>query len=127
GVSGKLHVLFPLGIAGKAGLPAAGPTGCGGPALGSASHGEPLQQLAIEPNVELLRPPNAFEVILILPLQTNFDQVLAVDRKVVANGDAAPGSEREIFALTVVLQHVQRDGGGLGRGTGGREAGRWPG
>ena len=127
GVSGKLHVLFPLGIAGKAWLSAAGPTGCGGPALGPASYGEPLQQLPIQPNVESLRPPNAFEVILILPLQTNFDQVLAVDRKVVANRDAAPGSERQIFALPVVLQHVQRDGEGLERGTGRRKTRREPG
>ena len=121
-----LHVLFPFGIAGKAGFAVAGVTGRGGPALGSASDGEPFQQLAIEADVELLRPPHALEVILILPLETNLDEVLAVDGKVVANRDAAARSERQIFALPVVLQHVQRDLECLESRTGGRKARREP-
>ena len=36
-------------------------------------------------------------------------QVLAVDRKVVADRDAAAGSERQVLALPIVLQDVQRD------------------
>ena len=109
GVAADLHVLFPFGIAGKAGLAVAGVTGRGGPALGAAADGEPLQQLAIETDVELLRPAHALEVILILPLQTNLDEVLAVDGKVMANRDAAARSERQIFALPIVLHHVQGD------------------
>ena len=109
GVSVDLHVLFPFGIAGKVWLTVAGVTGRGGPALGAASNGEPLQQLAVEADVELLRPSHALEVILILPLETNLDEVLAVDRKVVANRHAAARSERQIFALPIVLDHVQRN------------------
>ena len=36
-------------------------------------------------------------------------EVLAVDGKVVANRDAATRSERQIFALPIVLHHVQRN------------------
>ena len=109
GVSGKLHVFFPLGIAGKTWLTIAGVTGRGGPALCTAPDREALQQLAIQANVELLRPAHALEVILILPLEANFDEVFAVNRKVVVNRDAAARSERQIFALPVILQHVQRN------------------
>ena len=64
---------------------------------------------AIEPHVELLRPPHAYEVVLILPLQTNLDQVLAVDREVVRDGHAAARSERQVFALPIVLHDMQRN------------------
>ena len=124
GVSRDLHVLFPFGIAGKTWFAIAGITRRGGPALGSASDREPLQQLAVEANIELLRPTHALEVILILPLKTNLDEVLAVDRKVVANRDAATRSERQIFALPVVLQHVQRNLECLDPRTGGRKTRR---
>ena len=126
GVSGNLHVLFPFGVAGKARLSTAGPTLRGGPALGCASHREPLQQLAIQADVEPLRPPDALEVILILPLQADFDQVLAIDRKVVVNRDAAARSQRQVFTLPVVLQHMQRDLEGLELGLGGRQTRRQP-
>src|SRR2546427_5325858 len=93
-VSAKLHVLFPFGIAGKAWLTVARVTGRGRSARGSASDGEAFQQLAIEAGIELLRPTHALEVILILPLETNFDEVLAINWKVVVNGDTATRSKR---------------------------------
>ena len=122
----QLHVLFPLGIAGKARFAVAGVAGRGGPALGSAADREPLQQLAVEPDVELLRPAHAHDVVLILPAETDFDEVLAVDRKVVANGDAAARSERQIFALPIVLHDVQRNLEGLERRNRGRKTRREP-
>src|SRR5262249_3914730 len=122
GVAGKLHVFFPFRIACEARLSTAGPACGGGPALGFASDVEPLQQLAIEPNVEPLRPTHAFEVILILALETNLDQVLAIDWKVMMNRDSAARAERQIFALPVILYHVQRDLEGLEARTSRRKA-----
>ena len=107
GVSRYLHVLFPFGIAGKARLAVAGVTGRGRPALGSASNGESFQQLAIQPGVELLRPPHALDVVLILPLKTNLDEVDAVDRKVVMARNTATRPERQVFAFAIVLYNVQ--------------------
>src|SRR5580692_863386 len=78
-VASDLHVGFPLGRSGKAGLTGAGPTGRGGPALRCASDGETFQQLAIQANVEPLRPSHTFEVILILPLNIYFYGILSVD------------------------------------------------
>ena len=109
GVSPRLHVLFPFGIASKTGFPSTRITGPGGPALGAASDGEPPQQLAIEADVKLLWPSHPLEVTLILPLETDFNHVFAFDRKLVANGHAATRPKREIFVLAVVLQQVQRD------------------
>ena len=106
-VSADLHVLFPRVVAGKAGLAVAGVAGCGGPALRSTADCEALQQLAIETDVELLRPSHALDVVLVLPLQTNLDQVLAFDRKVVVNRKAAARSERQILALALVLHDVK--------------------
>ena len=103
GVARELHVGFPFGIARKTRLAVAGVAGRRGPALACASHREPLQQLAIQADIELLRPSHALEVILILPLQADLNQVLAVDRKVVVNRDAAARAERQILALPVFL------------------------
>src|SRR5437667_22232 len=126
GVPAALHVLFPFGIAGKAWLTVARVTGGGRSAVVFASDGEAFQQLAIEADVELLRPAHALEVILILPLETNFDEVLAIDRKVVVNGETATRSERQIVALPVILHHVQWNLESLEPRIGGRETGREP-
>src|SRR6185436_13112859 len=105
----ELHVCFPFGIAGKVRLAVAGITRRGRSALRAASDREAFQQSGVEADVELLRPAHAFQVILVLPLETNLDEVLAVDRKVATNRDAAARSERQIFALPIVLDHVQRN------------------
>ena len=104
-----LHIGFPFGIAGEAGLAVAGVAGRRGPALRAASHGETLEELAIQPDIELLRPAHALEVILILALEANFDQVLAVHRKIVVNRHAAAGANRQVFAHAVFLQHMERN------------------
>ena len=108
-IAGELHVPFPLGIAGKARLAIARITERGRPALRVAADSEALHQLSVEAHVELLWPPHAFEVVLILALQANLDEVLAVDREVVRNRDAAARAKRQILALPVVLEHVDRD------------------
>src|SRR5262249_39013993 len=100
---------------------------CGsGPSLRAATDGEPLQQLPVEPNVELLRPAHALDVVLILPLKSNLDQILAAYRKVVVNRDAASGAQREALALTTVRQDMQRDFESLQAWTGGRQSGGEP-
>ena len=125
-VAADLHVRFPFGIAGKAGFAVAGVTGRGGPALSFPSDGEPFQQLAIEPDIELLRPAHAHDVVLILPPETNFDEVLGVDRKDMPNRDAAARSERQILALPIVLHHVQGNLECLEARAGGRQTRRKP-
>ena len=119
-VAGQLHVGFPLGRAGEAGLAIAGVARCRRCPRRLAADGESLDQLAVEPHVELLRPAHAHQVILILATQPDADRVLAVDRKLVANRDPAARSERQVFILPIVLDDVQRNFEGRERGR------RWP-
>src|SRR5262249_606449 len=108
-VRALLHVFFPRVIAGKPRLAITRITGSRGPPLAFAANGEPLHQRTVETDVELLRPAHAHDVVLILPPQTNFDHVLAINRKVVANRHAAARSERQVFALKILLDDMQRD------------------
>src|SRR5262245_20847327 len=126
GVAADLHVLFPAVVAGTSRLAVAGITRRGGPSLRAAADREPLQQLAIEPHVELLRPAHTLDVVLILPLQPDLDRILAVDGKVAANRDPAARSERQLFALAVVLHHMQWNLEGLDPRTGRRQTGCLP-
>ena len=64
---------------------------------------EALHQLAVHADVELLRPPHAHDVVLILPAQTNLYEIRAVGGKIIVNRDAAARAERQILALPVVL------------------------
>ena len=114
-VAGQLHVGFPFGRAGEAGLAIAGVARRRRRARRLAADDESLDQLAVEPHVELLRPAHAHQVVLILPPQPDLDRVLAVDRKLVANRDAAARSERQVFILPIVLDDVQRNLEGLER------------
>src|SRR5215471_5367216 len=99
GVTPQLHVLFPLGISGKARFTVACVTRGGRSAWRSSSHREALHQLAVDTNIEPLRPSHSHQVVLILPPQTNLDDVLAVDGEVVMNGETAARPERQIFGL----------------------------
>jgi hypothetical protein len=56
-----------------------------------------------------LRPAHAHDVVLILPSQANRDRVLAINRKVIANRHAAARSKRQVFALLIVLDDMQRN------------------
>ena len=125
-VAGDLHVLFPAHVPGEAGLAGAGVAGRGRPALRSPPDHEALQQPAIEPHVELLRPAHAHDVVLVLPAELHPDDVFAVDREVVANCHAAARAERQILALAVVLHDVQRNLERLDPGRGRRQAGCEP-
>ena len=126
GVAAHLHVLFPFGIARKTWFAAAGITGRRRPALRPAADSKPFEQAPIEPHIERLRPAHAHDVVLILPPQADFDQVLRVNRKVVVHGDAAARAERQVFALAIVLHDVQRNLECLDRRTRWRKAGRKP-
>ena len=90
-VSGHLHVFFPRGRTSGTRLARAGVTGGCGPELGgSSSHREPLQELSVESEVQLLRPSHTHQVVLVLPTELDLDQVFPINRKIVSNGDAAP-------------------------------------
>jgi hypothetical protein len=96
--------------------------GRGGPAGGRASDGEPLEERSVEADIELLSPAHAHDVVLILAAQTNLDEIFPVDGKVVAKGHAAAGSEGQVFALLIVLHHVQRNLEPVEPATRGRQA-----
>ena len=123
-ITGQLHVRFPRGIAGKARLAVPCVARSRRPAFRTAADGEPFHQLAVETDVELLRPAHALDVVLVLALQANLDRVLAVDGKRVADRHAAARSKRQILALPIVLYHVQRNLEGLDGRARGRQAGR---
>ena len=83
--------------------------GARGSALGAAPHRESLQQLAVEPDIELLGPTHAHQVFLILPAQTHLDLIFATDGKVMPCRDPAPGPKRQVFTLPIVLHDVLRN------------------
>ena len=126
GIAGELHVLFPLGIAGKPRLTVTRVAERGRTSFGRASHGESLDQFAVETDVELLRPAHAFQVVLILTLQSDLDEVLTIDGEGVRDRDAATGSKRKVFALSILLDHVDGDLEGLDPRTRRRQPHREP-
>ncbi len=107
GVATNLHVLFPLRVAREPGLAVTRVAGGCGAALGRAANGEALHQLAIEPDVELLRPSHTHQVVLILAPKLDLDRVLAIDGHVVPDRNAAARSDRQVLALEIVLHDVQ--------------------
>ena len=88
-VAGDLHILFPPRVTGKARLTRAGIAGSGWRSLRSATNHEPIEELTVESNVELLRPAHAHDVVLILTAGANFDDVLTVDRELMRHSGAA--------------------------------------
>ena len=59
-----------------------------------------------------MRPGEADDLLIMLDagsLQTEFDNVLAVEREVVPNRDSAPRTEREILAHALILRQEVRD------------------
>src|SRR6202007_3467777 len=101
--------LFPFGIAGKSGLAVTGVARRGRTSFAFAADRKTFDQFVVDAEIELLRPAHSLDVVLILTLQVHLDRVLAVDREVVANGDPAARSKREILALTIFLRDVQRN------------------
>ena len=121
-VPGHLHVLFPLRVAREAGLAGAGVARRHRPAGSPAADLEPLQEPAVEADVELLRPAHAHDVVLVLPAEPHADDVFAVDGEVVRHGDAAARAEGQVLALAVVLHDVQGNLERLEAGRGRRQA-----
>src|SRR5262249_48031594 len=121
GIRTFLHVFFPLGVAGKSRLTIARVARGSGSPLCFTANGKPLHEGAVQADIELLRPAHAHDVVLILASQSHLDRVLAVDRKVVTNSRAAARPKREVFALAIFLQDVQRDFESLDRWAAGRE------
>ncbi len=109
GVAADLHVLLPRVIAGKSRLAVTFIAGGRRTAFRFSADGETLQEPAVQTDIESLRPSHPFQVILILALQTNLKEILAIDREVVMDGQAAARSERQVFVLPVLLQDMQRD------------------
>ena len=93
-----------------------------GPAAGLAADREPLDQRAVDPDVELMRRAHAEDVVLPVRPQLDLDEVLAVDREVIRDGHAAPRAEWQILTLAVVLPQEQRHVEGLEARSGRRQA-----
>ena len=118
-----LHVHLPFGSAERTRLARARVAGGRGTGVERASTDrESLDERAIEPKVELLRPSHAHQVVLILPTQLDLEQVLPIHRKIVPHCDAAARSEREVLGLPLILNHMQRDLEGLHPGSHGWQA-----
>ena len=79
-----------------------------------AADRETADALAVHADVELVRPAEAAHVAVLLLPQAEADDVLAVDREVVLDGDAPARSERQVVADGAVLVHRAVDGIDLG-------------
>ncbi len=64
-----------------------------------------FSRAAVEPHFEGVRPSDADDVVVELPLQPDLDDILAVHREPVAHRETAARSERQIFAGAIVLRH----------------------
>ena len=105
GVSRKLHVGFPLGIRNDVAIERRGR----GLSPGFTTHLQQSDALAIEAHFQLMREPHADEIFVKLPLQLDPDDVLAVQREMVAHREAAARAERQIVAHAVVLVPRAKD------------------
>src|SRR5262249_28376073 len=72
---------------------------------------ELLHAFTVQTHLELVRLGNAAYFVAPRPLQPDFDDVLAVERKVMPDRHAAPRPERELFVHPSVLHQVF--GGGI--------------
>ena len=81
----RVHVLLPLRIA----LRVAGEAFGSGPPLPLAANRESLQQCAIEADVYLVRFSHTHQIEIELTLQDDLDAVVAVERELIGDVDAA--------------------------------------
>ena len=79
-----------------------------------AADGEAADTLAVHAHVELVSAAEAAHVAVLLLPQAEPDDVLAVDREVVLDRDAAARPERQVVADRAVLVHRAVDGIDLG-------------
>ncbi len=103
---GLEHVLLPLRVALLAGARVAHRRGLAGRVT---TDREAALERPVEPDVHLLGPPHAHEVVLPVGAQTHTDQILAVDGEVEGHRDAPARPERQVLALPLVLNDVERD------------------
>ncbi len=97
------RVFLPLGIAQH--VP--GKTLWGRSPVALAADRERPGSLAVETNLETLRLIETGDVVVNLTAQADLDQVLAVDGKVMMNGDPASRTERQLVAdLSVLLCQI---------------------
>ena len=119
---GGVHVLFELRIA----LRVAREVLRRRHPLRFAADGEPLQAHAVETEVELVPLAHADDVVVLLAAQQDFDRVLGVERKVIANERAALRAERQVVADPLVLHQrlgdLERVDTGWQRGIADRQA-----
>ena len=94
-----VHVELPLGVADDLAVPRQR----SGSAFGLATHGEPFDAHAVDPQIEVLAVAHPDDVVVDLTPQPHFEGVLAVEREVVAYRQAAARSERQVFVDAHVL------------------------
>ena len=97
------HVLLPLAVPVLTGAREAHRSR---PSGGITPDREPLKQLSIEADFQLLRPSHTHDVILPVRSETNPDQILPINRKMMANRDTTARTEWQIFTLPPVLDQV---------------------
>ena len=91
-----------------------------------SADGQGVDQLAVEPDLELMPVQEAAHLTVVGPQQEDPHRVLAVEREVVLYGQPAAGGERQLVAdapvLAQVLVHLVDIGGRLQGGIAHREA-----
>ena len=102
---GGQHVVLPFRVAGRV----AREILRRGHAFAFAADGEPFQQRAIEPDVDLMRLAHTDEVVVELPLELELDEIFAVHGELIIDGNAAARAERQILAHPLVLHEVALD------------------
>src|SRR6266478_2615604 len=100
-----MHVLFEFGISLRISCKALGIRH----APGFSADLEPLDQSPVEPNVNLVRLAHTHDVEVQLPLQQNFDFVLAVEWKVITDRGPAMRPEWEVLTGPLVLHQCRRN------------------
>ncbi len=109
GIGPDLHVLLPRVVSGKARFSVSGITRSRRAALGFPAHRETLYQRAIHADVQPLWPAHAHDIVLILAAQTNGDRVFTIGWELIADGEATTRAQRQVVALPIVLEHVERN------------------
>ena len=75
-----------------------------------ASHPEARDAQTVEAYIEIVRLFEVHDVFVDALLEAYLDFVLTVEWKMVANGEARPRPERQVFAHPIVLHQIDRYG-----------------
>ena len=104
-IVGVQHVVLP--VVGPADV--AGEADRGGHPRRLTAEPELLDAAAVEPELDLVRRVDAPHVADVVGLQAHLDAVFAIHREVVADRGPAARPERQILALLIALDQVQRN------------------